>query len=233
MSTKLEKSMPAAIMLIPAVAIDVLLLVLLFPKAGPGWISLVLLNLGFLAIVGSFRLATRQAGNIFGYALSRIALSYVVVQLAITLIVLGITSFEHWLGHRMALFLAIELVVTAVFGGVYAGALLVQRRAGAELAYQKENLAFGRVAAMRLDRIRSLSTDPEFVVEFRRTDDAIRFSVVDWVPAAKQLEAQIIEGLEQTQASLESADTPGAIQKLVSVRRLADERSDAIRSAQQ
>jgi hypothetical protein len=231
MSSKVEKSVPA-VMIIPPVVIDVGLLLLASPKAAVGWISLVIANVAFVAVLSAFRLASRQAGLVFGMSLSYIALGYLLIELFITLVVLAIPRFEHWLNHRFEIFLAVELVLTAAFAVLYVGAFFAQRHSGAELAYQKENLAFGRVAAARLDRIKSLSTDAEFVVELRRTDDAIRFSLVEWTSAARQLEGQIIDELEQVQACLERGEAQTAIRKLTDIRRMADERNDTIRLAQ-
>ena len=70
------------------------------------------------------------------------------------------------------------------------------------------------------------------MVRVRGVDDAIRFSLVEWTPAARELEGQIIDELGDVQMCLEGGDSQTAVQKLADIRRLADQRNDAIRLAQ-
>ena len=212
MSKMLEKYGPA-VGVIPLIVVDVILLLLVFPATAVGWISLVLLNVACFAFFGAFRIASQEAGRVFGLQLRYIASGYLLIELAVTLLVLAIPGFEHWLNDRFGIYLVFTLLVTGLFAALYIGAFLVQRRSGAELAYQRENLAFGKVAAARLDRIKALSPDAEFTVKLRSADDAIRFSLVEWAPAARALEGQIIDELDQVQACLESGDVETATVK--------------------
>ena len=167
MSTKPDRY-GLAIVVLPPVVVTVILLIVALPTTAVGWISLLLLNVAFLAFLGAFRLSSNEAGRVFGLALRYIAWGYLLIALAATFLILGIPSFQHWLNNRIGLYLLLTLFVTAVYGAFYIGAYLTQRHAGAELAYQRDNLAFGKVAAARLDRIKGMSTDPEFRGESAR-----------------------------------------------------------------
>jgi len=228
-SSSLTKWSAAGSIVVPAAVVDVFLILFVAPKLASGWISLVILNLGLIGLLSAFRLAPRQAGLIFGYQLVWISAIFLIPEFIFTLIVLASHSFERWLDKGGEILLALNVLLAVAFLAAYAITLKTQKRIGAELIADDQNLAFVRDASVKLDRIRSLSTDPVFLLEFRKANDAIRYSSAEWVPGISLLEAQMMDEIGQVQMCLETDDLQSALQKLGQIRRLAEERNDAIR----
>jgi hypothetical protein len=230
MTNKLRKA-PFAIALTPLVAFDAVILLLIAPSKGVGWISLAIVNLAYFAMVFAFRLAPNEAGSLFGLQLAHIAVWFLAIELVFTFLVLGISGLEKWLSDEGRIFVAINILLAAAFIVTYVGVLAVQRRAGAELALQNENLQFTRQAANRLELIRSACSDMKIRTELRKVDDAIRYSPTAWDYQAKPIEEQILAKLALVQERLRGNDTSSAIGTLAEIKGLADERSALLRIA--
>ena len=230
MMSKRIRAASIPVVVAPAVAFNGILLLFVAPDRGVGWISLAVLNLAYVAMILAFKLAPKEAGNVFGYQLTYIAWLFFVFELVVTFVILTISSLEHWLSKEGRVFVALNLLITAAFVVLYVGTLVAQRHSAAQLSLQDQNLQFPRTAANQLERIRSLSSDPEVKTEVRKVDDAIRYSPTKWDFRAQTIEEEILDKLTQVQECLRSEDTSSALVSLEEIKRLADDRSALLRS---
>jgi hypothetical protein len=147
--------------LVPPVAYDALVLLLVAPQGPVTWLSLVVLNAAYaMTLVAQRGAPAGKLAPVIGYPLVYLAALYMFAELAVTTFILFVPSMANLAEGSGKTILAIQIVVTGIFAFVFLTTMTAGERIAQQEARETREFEYVRLVSAALKSAAAQITDP-------------------------------------------------------------------------
>lgn len=219
--------------LVPPVAYDALVLLLVAPQGPVTWLSLVVLNAAYaMTLVAQRGAPAGKLAPVIGYPLVYLAALYMFAELAVTTFILFVPSMANLAEGSGKTILAIQIVVTGIFAFVFLTTMTAGERIAQQEARETREFEYVRLVSAALKSAAAQIMDPTLAKTVRKLEETVRYGPAASRPELRDAEAQILARAESLSRFVGDGDSANLTSRLREVQDLVDSRNARVRLGQ-
>jgi hypothetical protein len=219
--------------LVPPVAYDALVLLLVVPQGLVTWLSLVVLNAAYAMTLFARRGAPAgKLAPVIGYPLVYLATLYMFAEMALTTFLLFVPGMANLAEGSGKTILAIQIVVTGIFAFLFLTTITAGERIAQQETRESREFDYVRLISAALKSAAAQITDPALAKTARKLEETVRYGPVASRPELRDAEAQILARAEGLIRLAANGDSATLTYRLREIQDLVDSRNARVRLGQ-